>query len=656
MKLMNIIKLLSVLLCIIVLFAACDNEEIESTAEVTTEATEAPTEEPTVESTETETEAPTEAPETDEPLLESVEGKLENFFEVLGEGTEVNELTTVEEIEGDVQSGFMGMLPVSDKLVVIKDSDIDTKNNVTDTYTVYNIESGETVLTLTNTYPHADYDDIIDYFAKEETIIIDNGDGTYSSEEYKVNYKAKDYTVFSTVVDGIDMIGVYTVEATPIDEAVREENPDACLYELTATLAYYDAYGTLIVDDSGFGVYAMEGTDETVAITFGSVIAYFDAETGALKKTTSLDDNHVQEVFKYETERFGYYPTRSTNIAGLGSVRFMDIVNKKTGETIRYHFDNAYEYYYVSYLHNGDVLIQYWNYVTEDDPYDYYSIWDGDIHYYYETKLVILSVDDGKETVIDKPAFYIQSLVTGAEFAEDADLGLYNKLEVTENARNVAYVNMINDGIISNTTELVVLDNDLSVLYTYERVIEEQVYYESDLGYIILANGDKLVEIEETGLWAAIVAADGTVRSYLKDGMRVIGEYVVDDNNIYDYDLKLICNYSKKNYQVINLFDECVFLEVDYSTGDAKYRLMTFTVENGNIVLSDLLDSDSTVHNVIKDDYAIFRDLETGKYTLYNENMTALLTTNGSMNVTEFEGGYLVSAYVGNEIAYYIVK
>lgn len=638
MKYMNIIKLLTVLLCIGVLFIACDKVENDGTEEVTTEALE----------TETETEVYTE-----EALLENVEAKFENFFEIVDASN--NTLSGAEKIDGVIQSSY-------GDLVALKETDIDTKNNVTETFKVYNTKTGELVFTVSDEYFNCKHDAFgfneSDFVVVEDTKLTMNDDGSYSVDSQQSRTYRESYMVVvpSYVYDYynygsyINYFIVAHAEVTPISEEIREQNPDGCVYEIRAKYSYYDAYGTLITEsNTQIEPYKVSlGSSDVAAVVFGTEMAYFNQETGALVSTSTAINNEISGLFKYENERYGYYTTMGTSLS-VGTVSFMDIVNKQSGEVTRYHFDNEYPVPAVFYLHNGDVMIQYRVSVDESEPYDYYTYVD-DSFTFYRAKTVILSVDDGVETVIEKPEFFATKLMTGEDFAENAYVGAGKELKVTANARNIARIYRIVDGVMSNVDEMVVLDNNLAILYTVERITDEQTFDLSGLGYTVLPNGDRLVTVNTGDIASAIVDSEGEIRANLSYNHSVIGDYVVDGTYLYDYDLNVICNYAEQNYRVMELFGKCIFVSNDDN------RCMSFTVVDGMINLEELMNENQTLENS-GEDYAIFYNGEKGRYVLYNRDMVALIVSPSISAIYQIDdGGYLVKATTGNEVVCYVLK
>ncbi len=625
MKYMNIIKLLSVLLCIGMLFVACDGAKEDGTEEASAQGSGESTVTP-----------------SDEALLESVEAKAENFFEIL---EETGELTTAERIEGDIVSS-------SGLVYIVKTEKIDTKNNVTETYDIYNANEGKIVLTKTNTYFNRKYDsfDWNYLFVKENMLLVNNGKDQIGDMVPEKNYPESVLSVEIKSISGIDYILVRKAYIKPIPEEIREENPRGCVYEIKTAYEYYDICGNLITESSASlkvaEAYGLPISNKgVISISFGSKTACFDSESGELIAVTDNDKEHVKNAFEYENDMYGYCYLHTAGIANIGEVYFMDIYNKVSGETVRYSFDKNYEDCDYTFLHNGDLFIQYCNTVDEAEPYDI-VIEKDEGNEYMQIKHVIYSPDDRKETAVELP-YYIARMTTG-EYREEYALQSYGyDISVTENARNIAFAYSIENGKRSNKCDMVIFDNDMSVLFTMNDMHEDQSLDEGYLiGYIMLPGGDRIIGLDHELFDRAIIDKDGNVRSYLTEDMRVMGDYIVDSDTVYDHDMKKICDYTKKGYTLDDLkvvFGKLVFED---KTDNTNYYLGVG--ESGKAVLTKVLDEKGSFVS-LTDEYAIFKDVETGKYTLYNESMTAVLRTNNGMFITEFDGGYLVSTSMVEE-------
>ncbi len=666
MKYMNIIKLLSVLLCIGMLFVACNDNDGNEDGTKDTE---------TVTETETETETgedETAEVITEEPLLENVEPVFDNFFELLGE--ETGEIESAERIDGEV-AGNLG-----NRFFIIKSTDIDTANTVKETYKLYNIDKGEVTLTLENTYFNGDYDvfDWNNIMVTENMVheIVNDGSGTSIVEtdmtkRYPESVMKVEFVTYDEGADVMPLVKVSNAEVTPIDEETRLENPDGCVYEIEVTVTYYDVMGNLVTSiDPAYDGGHYEKTGQYWSIGIGNTVAYFDGETFELVRTTTLDDTGFRGGFARENEYFGYYDSAEEIVIDIWDnmddvyrsedltcrTRYLDIYNKITGETARYYYDSAYRFAQPNYLHNGDVLIQYTNPVEKGEPFDYYEIENG-VTSYYTLAHVMLDVETGTMTEISLP-YYIARIMTAEEFSElksfeDKGVG------VKDNARNIAYVNAIADKALKPDREIVVFDNDMSVLYSLERIVPEHSMDKiGELGFEILPNGDRLVALDNIVTDRAIVKADGTVRSYLKAGMEIAGDYVVYNNVIYDYDLNAVYDMAENGYEYVRtVFGSVLFAEpVDQTaviTGPEcrTYYTLTFETVDGQETATAVAFFVGAVEIIGEstDDYVIVRDSESGKYTLYNESMEEVLVTYNQMTVNLFESGYIVSTDIQDE-------
>lgn len=641
MKYMNIIKLLSVLLCIGMLFVACNQYDTEQGADEI--GASAPTQ---VEDT---TEEPTEAI-TEEALLENIEPKFENFFEIIENGK--TELTTASRIEGEVYD-----YDDYGKIFVVKTSDIDTKNNVVETFSVYNTMSGDVVLTASNTYFNGDYDSFnwYDLMVKENIVFEDNGHG-YVQSDITVKYPETVMDVSVESISDVTYIVVKEAKITPIDDEVRAENPEGCVYTIDTVYKYYDIFGNIITQaNSNVPVsynYTIMYYSENEILNFGSVVAYFDGETGKLLKTSALDNEKVTGPYFMETEKYGYYVGSASSIAGLGNTVSLYVVDKATGEmTHSFFVDSNYEIVNMFMLHNGDLLVQYMNEKESDDAYDFYDRWEG---CYYEITHVIFSADDGITSEIELP-YYISDLSDGEGFAEQNELESSN-IVITENARNIGYVYEITNKALGEI-DVVVFDNDMSVLYSLERIVPEHEFDAiNPFGFEILSNGDYLVDLHDIVVDKAIVKADGTVRTYLRNDMQVAGGYVYDDKYVYDYDLNKVFELGESGFTVVGeIFGKLVLRDKEYDTYDysSYYTLDVLTGEEDVSVSSWLVDD--VVIEDITDKYMIVRRSSDDKYVLYNEKLEEILVTYSDMNIVEYNGGYLVSTYVAGHYVLYAI-
>ena len=639
MKYINIIKLLSVLLCIVVLFAACAKTPAEEPVD-------------TVDTKENNGAADTE-PKPEEAPLTNIEPKFENFFELVEGAAGVSE---AERIDGDIVSsdGYKNFF-------VLKTEDIDAKNNVTETYKLYNSVSGEVTLNLTNTYFNGNYDDFswYDLMVKENEVFVPvDGSGSFVKVDNSKNYRDKYLDVKICDYGECVYVMVRTATVTPMDEKIREENPDACVYRIETKYQYYDVYGALIVESNNeLDVDEIRGGETKTAMKFGAFIAYFDSETYKLISADArYDVSKLNGVYRYENDEYGYSFNNYSNVSDLGGVRYIEIIDKAQGKVAhRYYLNDHYEYADCFLLHNGDVLIQYENMVDEADPHNCYDQEEG---LYLNIAHEIFSVKEGKAISVDLK-YYFEDIRDGEKFRE-AYLNMYS-IGVTENARNLAYARAF-DKEHMERSNLYVFDNDMTLVYEYEKLaLEHLITPENGFGVRLLQNGDYLVDLDNVVTHQAIVKADGTVRTYIPSHMRVAGGYVYDEKNVYDYDLNLIFSLEDMEAEVYGeLFGELV-IKYNYYLDEDSYKF-GFKSDDYAVIRKDSETASYYSSQIFfgavmekGEDYAVIRRGSDGKYVFLSTlNETELVTYN-EMRVYSFDGGYIVLTNIeGHEVLYKI--
>ncbi len=622
MKYLNIMTLLSVLLCICMVFASCDQKT-----------------EPETEPDSTETNPPEVVEIPDEALLSGVAGDRSSFFEHLipaedSFSTAVRPLNRVDSAER------VGTV------VKYTTKKVDAQNNVTETYEIFNTEDGKTVLTLTNTYVNGNYDsfDWDDLIVKEHQVDTDAADDRYVFEienDKKYPSSVMDVTPVELMVDPWSgMYEVYIVvkqaTVTPVDEETRKENPEGAVYVIETQYTYYDIGGTKITE-SDYPVVVNAGYNGM--IYFGNVAVLFDDETGKISRMYNAETELQITQYDYETEKYGYF--FGTSQRG----RYFELYNKQTQELLYcYDLDVNYQYTEEFLLHNGDMLIQYYSVVEEGEPYNY----DNGTEYgkYAHT---LFDASTGVATEIELP-YLIYGLYLGEDISEVlADDGIV----LTANARNVAQVIPIENKMAKNP-EVVIFDNDLSVLYTVDRVTPAHRFdgYINYFGYKILANGDYLVDVDNIDGHQAIVKADGTVRSYIDEDCIVGDDFVIsaDRRRIYDYDMNLVYDFDDEDRSYFDrryvyedegegMIGGTIVLRADGDDSMSVKYALTKTTDGYEI--KSLFDGKKVDFYGVSDHYFQVID-EAGSYTLYNASFGHILTSENPINVYEADEQYIL--------------
>ena len=624
MKYLNIIKLLSVLLCICMLLASCAPADGSA-----------------------ETNNPTEL--LDEELLSGVEAKRENFFTLF---TPTNNalseaIRPVEKADG---------VETDERVVIYKTSTVDAKNNVKEKYEIFNTDDEKVVLTLENTYANGYYDD----FDWEKLFVLEYEEIESEVDDTGYIFKTTSMKKYPTSVLEVSIerlsdyqyILVKEAAVTPIDEELHEENPDGAVYEIKTKYTYYDIggqkIGEFVMEEPRVGEYGSMSGDAMVL--FGNISVLFDEETGKAVRTCNVDNEVYIGAYHYETEKYGYF------FGGGGYLsEYFDVYNKQTGERIaRYYEDQAYDEAEVYLLHNGDLLVQYLKETDKTEPYDFsYSDPMLGEEGYYSYSHVIFDASEGKAKEVEFP-YIVKALSQGEDIKDE----LREKgIALTDNVRNIANVFAI-ENKIAKEDELLVLDNDLTVLYKFDRIIPEHTFYinpygydDVTLGFEVLPGGDYLVYLDTPieGVDRAIVGADGKLRSYLKYDYIVAEDFIYDGENvIYDYDMNVV-------YKIVG--DEPNYIDEEYSFAGVLGGVAVLESEEGNkfafkksangggYEITPLFDGEKVSVIEANKDYLIVRETDSGNYVLYNTSFAHVLTSENEISVFTADGYFIINTY-----------
>ena len=629
MKKTNLIKLLSVLLCMVLLFTSCNSKNDPEEDAVTT--------------TKPETTAPQATPR------EPVDAILENFFQISEADQKTVELKDATRLEGEIVSISVDMLTETEgAFVVFRNAKLDFTNTVTETFTVYNAMLDKTVATFTNTYKYG-------------SAMFDWSNPTI--EDDTIPYQE---TALSVEIENF-WIKVRHATLTLIDEEVREENEDGYVYDVKTSYEYYDVTGQLIAK-SGVEMYprsAIFNGGNVFACRFGNATIYFDYETLAMVDRIEGDGTKIAPVYKKENETYGYCFGEQTTAMGEW-VEYVEVYNKENAELLfRYYFDHADDFeYYV--LENGNVMFQMINRTEDGEAYDFY---DGYNTKTLDTYILDVKTQNVKEIACD---FLVQynRLYTKDELANNPG---FDDLEVgfTDNVLNLAIVKRINNKKLENA-EIVCLDNELGIMFAMASIVPEHKVGVGtsgwlDFGYKVLPNGDYLVDLYNVVTPQAIVKKNGTVRSYLKADDKVAGDYVVNAKGIFDYDGKELYAFDEDtDWTFVRAFEDNIIVSREnkiYAPGadpekDPHEKIVKeyYTLQkSGSSFASTRVFEDQTI-TTVADAYLITKNDENGKYTIYNVNMEHVLTTANGVAVYEFEGKYVVTTVLDGVMLYYTLK
>lgn len=631
MKYVNLMKLLSALLCAVMLLSACS----------------APAEDPV--NTQDTTNGTEESTAPQSTVLDPVDPILENFFVSSGENEAIL-LGAAERLDGEYYDST-----VDGAITVFKKSDIDFLNVQTDTYTVFNTKLEKTVLTLTNSYTRGKYAD----FDWDDIYINDYITNSEGEEEIPL-YPESIMEVHPVYVDnysGLYLIEVRRAVITPIDEEIIEEN-EGDFYTVETVYEYYDAAGTKLAECRESQSYdgcveSFELESGTVLVTLDTTIAYFDLVEGVVFNVINADGEPVRFGYTAETADYGYCLGSTMGALGMDYSEYIEVYSKKDGVCVLRFYLDACDSYTWAPLANGNVFIQYLNLVEENSGLAY----DVDMFGFLMTiDTVIVQVPTGVVVPVETD-YVVNEMWNRDTFLRLAKEERY-LLTATENAPNIAVAAKIeNKRVDPYATQLVVFNNDASVMYAMDKIIPEQRVGLGGMdlfGYAVLPTGDYLVELDTTSKYSyAIATKDGKVRSYLdtvNDTPYIAGEFIVLSDGVYDYDMNLVLKFEAEEAEDTLTFELVigdhilVSKEVENEETEELERLF-FELkkdENGALVLSEaLFEGEVMMLTDSSEDYFILQNVETEKYTMYNTELAHVLTTANYMSVTKCDEAYL---------------
>jgi hypothetical protein len=621
MKHLNLIKLLSVLVCLLVVLVACgeksepndtttDADTVQQTEELTTTAEE--------ETTQAESETETRGP---------VDPVLENYF-AFPMLTPPVELQEAVEVEGECVDRT-----ANNELIVIRQAELGFDNKVKETFTVYNTVLGTTVLTVDNVYSYGTYDSF-------------NWNNKYDVNGK--NYPESDMEV--EIVESYDYlyIAVKKAEFTKIDEEVREENPDGLDYKVNTSYVYYDAAGKEFARSQSMSPtydYIYNG-ENSYSLTVGDTLAIFDSTTHELISVTDSMKNKVVGGFDVEIGGRGYVLDATVNGVLGYSESFLEIYDLESGAcTLRYHYETSNHSAFV--LNNGNVLISYASIVDEDSVNMTPDIVIMGMQMAVDNYVLDVSTGKVEQTDFNYLPYILINRDTYLQMDNDG-------IEITENVDNVFIGFELGQRVTEmSDMHLMALNNDLTVAFIVETLVPEQnpAYLIGAGGIITLDNGDYLVMLDSAATGKAIVTKNGRIRSYLGADAQVVGDFVVTPDGVYDYDMneKFLFETEMAEYSFVTAIRDNIILSKTSTYIDELYDTTKEVTEyyvldcyKNEFTATLIFEEQSIVEDQTTNDYIVTVNKETGKYTLYNINLEHVLTTSSYMNIYEIDGKYTV--------------
>ena len=479
----KILALIAAILCISMLFVACD------TTEETTETEEITTEETTVEETTTEeiTTAPCET-HVDEDANKSCDVcgiAIVYMPELVAPETETRVPMEIVDIPEDVTAEDYINVEYDEIVYGELEELAGEYFTAGDDVTVYYYEATEL---------KSAYYEVVNDYTREVVLTVPVIDDVEISFDFN-------YFYFCVVRTGVEIASFenYTYTGKLIGEA----------YQWDALVNTEDRY-TFKVDTVELDYYHSDISVNYLIDSEGTVYA-FDAVTGEIIHSESEDTIVFRPEFDTVCGDFGYQIDHDTaTLYVYDLTKWIDCI-------MTYTIPSSYDYE-IFMLENGNVLIQ------SIDLVDRYAV-SYDIVYYGDK----CNID---YTIIDPAAKQVKAVEFGY-YVVNVDNAISG---LTENAENVLAIHPIrNDRIDFNRTVYVVVDNELNVKMDVTDYVESNA--------VLVADGVFVGQIRynnSTAYVLCIMTADGTVVRTLPNNVFIGDTYIEINNKFYDFDMNLL--------------------------------------------------------------------------------------------------------------------
>ena len=264
----------------------------------------------------------------------------------------------------------------------------------------------------------------------------------------------------------------------------------------------------------------------------------------------------------------------------------------------------------------------------------------------YVMKSMIVNAVDGsvKDIELDSVMYAIETEYEQEGFDRPA-------LKLANGMDNLAVVYKVVNGSISAYASLCVMDNNGTILYT----VKNDTFGVDLRGGIEYIGRERYVADMSTNgsNWKAIFDLDGNfISAYEEYAFYQTDKYLVSDNAIYSYDMKLIYNFIEGGYlQAHVIGNEIYLIKINYETG--KIEMYSYLGSGKTKLVTSDFESEYKALEYIAEDYYITYDKETDAYTVYNSEGEELLVShynvfpmaagNGiTLLVTQFNDEFIV--------------
>ena len=579
MKKGKLLILLLAVLSLAVLFVACDQTQTEAPSETGTQS------ETVVENNEEQTigEIATEQ--------ETVKHEIHDYFDLVDK-VEDPIFTEISRLEGEIVSEDLWH-----NLAAISTKDLDNQNVVTETVTVYDLLTGEAILTkaVSNAYM-ADDEDFVELSVTIDYPIIRVSYTSCEEEDGNLEY-SYEVSYYQAKKDG------------------------ECIY--TTTDASYE-YEML---DNGLSRIVMG--DKTFWIDGdGDVVRSIETIVAGGYDQVNVNSEYKGYIYSWNNKELLIF-----NRSGIVSGRYL------AGEDASIS---------VKVLNNGNALIQEFTEVTVYDSCDF--VLNGTR---YVMKSYIMNFITGETTEID-----LDMVITAVFTKYEQDADEERMFILTKGSENYGYVYRVANGSIAINAELCVFDNDINILYTLKNetfglALERGVLPLNDNVYMAVVNTNgyehfEMFDLEGNSISHALSMIGSAFDASLTD------KYIVTDEVIYDYGMNPVYNIVENGYYFVAVENENIYLgKRNFATGAVETYVITPESKTPELFVESLTyEFDDVGYG-----YYVLYDVEQDVYRLYNIEGVELLVSHEELDVsTVSEEIVLVSTTFNGENVVYVIK
>ena len=512
MKSSKFIKLLSVLLCVVMVLSSCANsavvpnkggvESLSGTAGTI----------PSLDET------------NETPEVEPDEFTISDF--VVIEDTD--------KVFSEVVDAPEGVTDVFENYLIQYDMSVDAMNKVTMKYELVNYETGETIKTweCENSYENLE-------------------------KVYRVTFEEDRY-------DNVAVVIVLETNYVRITEEMREENylfDENSQYYTYTTVSVYDIYGNEVVAGVKYNTFLNGAELEEISaegnmteftkgyyMTVGNGNVYFFDQNGKFVKAVGAFDR-IDALCDFEDDKYRYYLGAEEDWTDY---KYVQVYEKETGKLVyqmQYGEDTA-----VFILNDGTLLVQSRRPAYENEKYDFYIYGTA-----YVLDTYLYNVASGVKTDVSANYVFVEVLNKSQMAASSDGVTLGDKLE------NMAMAFEIVDKQVSFEMgvpyKVLFLDNALNVQLVPENEIPfaDNMFFESP--FVELESGYKYVRVDMFGQdLIALYNEEGEFVRYLTADNTVCDYFIYNDKGIFSFDLELLREFSD-NETVLFCFGDSLIIE-----------------------------------------------------------------------------------------------